>query len=272
MKRLGLLPCLLVAALSAHSAEPARVLLVGTYHFSNPGADLSNVEAVDVTSPDRQAELQAITDALVRFEPDYVGVEWSASDADAAYAQYRAGTLPPSRNEVVQLGFRLAAQRKLERVHGLDVSGDFPFEAVQAWAKAHGREADLAALLDQVTAMTSRISAQQRHSSIGQVLRSMNQPGEIAASQGFYTQLLRFGKGDDQPGVTLNAEWAKRNLAICARLLQSLSPGHRAVVFFGQGHAYLLRRCISEAPGVQLVEANDYLPDTAGMTDSTSLR
>lgn len=262
MKRWGLLPCLLLAALSAHSAEPAQVLLVGTYHFSNPGADLSNVEAVDVTSPDRQAELQAITDALMRFGPDYVGVEWSASDADAAYAQYRAGTSPPSRNEVVQLGFRLAAQRKLERVHGLDVPGDFPFEAVQAWAKAHGRDADLAALLDRATAITSRISAQQRHSSIGQVLRSMNQPGEIAAGQGFYTQVLRFGEGDDQPGVTLNAEWAKRNLAICARLLQSLPPGHRAVVFFGQGHAYLLRRCIAEASGVQLVEANDYLPDT----------
>ena len=101
------------------------MLLVGTYHFSNPGADLSNVEAVDVTSPDRQAELQAVTDALARFRPDYVGVEWPASDADTAYDQYRAGTLPPSRNEVVQLGFRLAAQRKLERVHGLDVPGDF---------------------------------------------------------------------------------------------------------------------------------------------------
>jgi len=38
-------------------------------------------------------------------------------------------------------------------------------------------------------------------------------------------------------------------------------PGRsRAVVFYGEGHAYLLRQCIIEAPGVDLVEANDYLP------------
>ena len=128
------------------------------------------------------AELQAITDALARFEPDYVGVEWSASDADTDYARYRAGTLPPSRNEVVQLGFRLAAQRKLERVHGLDVPGDFPFERVQPGPGARPR-AELATLMKQAIAFTGRITAQQRDSSIGQVLRSMNQPGEIAAGQ-----------------------------------------------------------------------------------------
>ena len=34
----------------------------------------------------------------------------------------------------------------------------------------------------------------------------------------------------------------------------------RPVVFFGEGHVYLLRQCVIEAPGVDLVEANDYLP------------
>jgi hypothetical protein len=32
------------------------------------------------------------------------------------------------------------------------------------------------------------------------------------------------------------------------------------VVFFGSGHAYLLRQCVNETPGLKLVEANDYLP------------
>lgn len=262
MKRWKFIPALLLAALSAHTAEPAQVLPVGTYHFSNPGADLGNVDAVDVTCLDRQAELQAITDSLARFDPDYVGVEWPAGDADSRYAQYLAGTLAPSRNEVVQLGFRLAAQRKLDRVHGLDVPGDVPFEAVQAWAKANGREAELSALIGQAVASSSRITQQQQDSSIGQVLRSMNEPDEILPGQGFYTELLRFDQGDERPGVALNAAWGERNLAICARLLQSLPPGGRAVVFYGAGHAYLLRRCIAEAPGVRLVEANDYLPDT----------
>ena len=35
---------------SAFSAESAKtqIMLVGTYHFSNPGKDLNNVKAVDI--------------------------------------------------------------------------------------------------------------------------------------------------------------------------------------------------------------------------------
>jgi hypothetical protein len=51
--------------------------------------------------------------------------------------QQAQGTLPPWRNEVVQLGFRLG-QLSGVKVAGIDEGGDFPFGAVQAWADAHG--------------------------------------------------------------------------------------------------------------------------------------
>ena len=260
MSRCLLALCLLLSTAASQAAEPARVLVVGTYHFGNPGQDLSNVQAVDVTTPQRQAELQAVTDALAKFEPNLVAVEWPADKADAQYAQFLDGSLPPSSNEVVQLGYCFARQRGLKRVYGLDVDGDFPFEAVQAWAEANGKGQELGAALQQVQGITERITALQETHSIGGILREMNSAQVIDEGHGFYTQLLRYGKGDDQPGVVLNAAWAKRNLAICARLLQALQPGDRAVVFYGQGHAYLLRRCISETPGVQLIEANEFLP------------
>ena len=42
---------------SALAAEAARtqVMLVGTYHFSNPGKDLNNVKAVDVLAAEPAA-------------------------------------------------------------------------------------------------------------------------------------------------------------------------------------------------------------------------
>jgi hypothetical protein len=252
--------CLLSCATAVPAAEPARVLLVGTYHFGNPGQDQANVESVDVTVPARQAELQAVTDALARFEPTLVGVEWPAAAASTQYAQYREGSLPPSSNEVVQLGFRLARQRGLDQVHGLDVPGEFPFEAVQAWAQANGRTDALGALMQQAQGITARITALQATHSIGGVLREMNTAQAIDEAAGFYTEFLRYGKGDDQPGVALNAAWSQRNLAICARLLQALQPGDRAVVFYGQGHVHLLDQCLRVAPGVELVQANAFLP------------
>lgn len=260
MRRILTTLLLALSFATASAAEPARVVVVGTYHFSNPGRDMANVQAVDVTTPERQAELQAITDRLAKFEPDVVAVEWPADVTEERYRQYLDGSLPVSRNEVVQLGFRLAKQRGLERVYGIDVDGDFPFEPVQAWAKAHGRAAELDAALAGVHSITARITALQAAHAIGEVLHEMNTPHAIDEGQGFYMNLLRYGDGKDQPGVALNAAWQARNFGICARLLQALEPGDRAVVFYGQGHVASLLRCLHDTPGIEVEAANDYLP------------
>jgi Family of unknown function (DUF5694) len=56
------------------------------------------------------------------------------------------------------------------------------------------------------------------------------------------------------------SSWYHRNLLICANLLQVAKPDDRILIFFGSGHAFLLRRCVTETPGFRLVEPNDYLP------------
>lgn len=56
-----------VAAQAPAAVEPAHVLVLGTYHFANPGLDVVKVEVADVLSATRQAEIQAVVDALARF-------------------------------------------------------------------------------------------------------------------------------------------------------------------------------------------------------------
>jgi hypothetical protein len=252
------------ASAPAPAGAPAQVMIVGTWHFDNPGLDMHNVEAVDVMTPERQAQIVATTEALARFRPTVVAVEWPAAVVDERYPRYRAGTLDPSANEVVQLGFRLADSQDLARVHGIDMPGEFPFEPIMAWATANGREAQMAQAQAAVAAMVQEVGELQGRHTIGEVLYLTNAPDYIDAGQAFYMDLLRYGSGDDQPGAELNAAWARRNFLICARLLQALKPGDRAVVLYGSGHAHALRRCAIEASGVDLVEATDYLPRPAG--------
>jgi hypothetical protein len=249
---------------SAFSAESAKtqVMLVGTYHFSNPGKDLNNVKAVDIFAAGRQQEIGKVVAGLGRFAPTQVAVEWPAAVVNERYAQFRAGQLQESRNEVVQLGFRLARERGLANVHGLDVAGDFPFEAVDAWARGHGRGAEIDAMLAVGARETEHISALQEQTSIGGVLRELNSRESIERNHGFYPPMLTLGSGDEQPGVKLVSAWYARNLAICARLLQEIKPGDRVVVFYGQGHIYLLQHCLREQAGVQLVDPLGYLAET----------
>lgn len=248
-----------VAADTAHEA-PAEVMIVGTYHFANPGRDQHNVQADDVLTPERQQQLDAIAKDMLRFRPTVVAVEWPANVVNERYAKFRAGTLEPSRNEVVQLGFRLARNAGLESVHGIDVDGDFPYEPVQVWAQQHGATDRLAAMHEKVQASVAKISKLQHEGTIGDALREMNRPEIITQDYAFYAELMRYGSGDEQPGAKLLSAWNARNFEICARLVQSLKPGDRTVVFYGAGHSFLLRQCVSQTPGLKLVEANEYLP------------
>jgi hypothetical protein len=252
-----------LAASTASAAEPpsprARVMVVGLFHFANPGRDMFNVHMDDVLAERRQAELARVAEGLARFAPDAVMVEWPQSASDERYAAYRAGTLEPSRNEVVQLGFRLAERMELERVHGIDADGEFPFEPVKKFADAHGQGAQLDAALAGIGQEVQALNRRIEQGSIGAVLRYMNTPERTLRNHGFYIDMLHYGEGDEQPGAALASAWYARNLTICARLLQALPPGGKAVVFYGEGHAHLLRQCVVEAPGVELVEAGDYL-------------
>jgi len=254
--------CAIGIAAASDAAPPAdvEVMIVGTWHMANPGRDLHNTRSDDVLAPRRQAELAGITAALARFRPTVVAVEWPADATRERYRAYRDGTLGESRNEVVQLGFRLARAAGLDVVHGIDVDGDFPYPPVQAFAEAHGQGALLAAAHARIATLVAELQAVIDNGSIAQALRWLNEPQRIAADNAFYRDLLRVGAGGEQPGVDLLAAWYRRNFAICANLLQLAKPGDRAVVFYGSGHAFLLRQCIAETPGMRLVEANHHLP------------
>jgi hypothetical protein len=233
--------------------------VVGVAHFSNPGHDLHDPSVDDVLSARRQAEIQTAVDALAQFRPTEVLVEWPAAKAVTAYAAYRAGTLPPSRSEVVQLGFRLAHQIGLPEVVGVDVMADFPYEAVQRFAETNGQTTLLEKLNVDWATQAQGISDVLRSGTIRDLLRFINTPAWIGKSQNPYRLLLKFGQGPTQPGADLLAAWYRRNFYISANIVQAVHPRDRVIIFYGAGHAFLLRQLVSEMPDWTLVEPNLYL-------------
>lgn len=243
---------------------PVEVIILGTFHFDNPGLDVANMQIDDVLAPKRQTEIGQVLDGLARFNPTKIAVESQrrqpGTTLSERYPLYRAGKMDPSRSETVQIGFALAKRLGHENIHAVDVSGDFPFEAVMAYAKRSGREAQLGASIAMIQSWTAKLSNQLKTQSIGRVLRDFNEPEAIAQDNAFYLDLLRYGAIDEQPGADLVSSWYKRNFQICARIAQAAAPGDRILVVYGSGHAYLLRHCLGGIPGFKILEANDYLP------------
>lgn len=244
--------------------QAVQVMVLGTYHFANPGLDLFNAQVDDVLSRQRQQEVAAVVDALAGFRPTVVAVEARADELPGrALPGYRrlldeGGEL--RRNEIEQIGFRLARQLRLPQVVGVDAPGSFPFEAVRAYAARAGRAAELQQALDVLAARTRDFEALTRQLSVGALLRHLNQPEAIRLDHGWIMQTLSYGGGAEQPGAELVGRWMARNAAICARLLQVVRPGDRVLLLIGAGHSPLLRQCVQDMPGWQRVEPGPYLP------------
>ena len=89
----------------------AQVLVIGTYHMSNPRLDAVNITADDVLAPKRQREIEQLADRIAAFHPTKVAVEipyGRDSTSNTLYRRYVQGTYALDRTEMQQLGFRIA--------------------------------------------------------------------------------------------------------------------------------------------------------------------
>lgn len=259
-----------VALAQTPAPEPIEVMILGSYHMGNPGADLHNARIDPVTTPEKQAQLEAVAEALARFQPTAVAVERIARDQttmlDHRYPAFTPADLLTNPDERVQLGYRLAHRLGLERVYAIDEQDRegqpsyFPFGDVQSWAVANGAGERLGAMHGEVAAMLADLERRQATETVGQLLAGINTPERVLLDQASYARLMAFGAGDDQPGAVLNARWYARNAQIFARLLQVARPGDRILVIYGAGHNYWLRQMVETHPAFRLVQPADYLP------------
>jgi len=251
----------------AEKPEPVRVLILGTYHFDNPGHDLHNMKVDDVRTPEKQAELADVAARLARFNPNKIAVEAVSERDDLTTKKFDGFTpdmLTKNADERVQIAFRLSHNLGQKSVYGIDEQSDkidyFPYDKVQAYAKAHGKSAILDDLNAQVGATISRMEAAQKTKSVREMLLEQNQPERIDADHhNFYYALLPLGNNQAQPGADLNGSWYLRNAKIFAKLTQITKPGDRVLVTFGTGHSYWLRHFVRNTPGFVLAEADEYL-------------
>ncbi len=125
---------------------PIQVMILGTYHFGNPGLDLHNMKSESVLTPGRQKELDDIATRLAKFNPTKIAVEARSDRPDLStqkFADFTPQKLTTDPDERAQIAFRLALRLGHKNVYGIDEQSDtidyFPFDKVEAYAKAHGQ-------------------------------------------------------------------------------------------------------------------------------------
>jgi hypothetical protein len=242
---------------SAPAVSPPRpeILIVGTYHMANPGHDIFNTKADDVLAPKRQAEIAELLAVLKRFRPTKIAVESAVYDDTrrTQYSDYLAGKHTLSRNEIEQVGFRLAKELGMAAIYPVDYDGDFPWQRVINFAKAKGQSSPF----DQLVADMGQHFGQQgpylAAHTILETLLFMNADERVATDVGFYYREVHFGEPGDYAGPDLLTSWYQRNMRIYNNITALIgSPDERILVIYGAGHLGWLRLAAESDPTVQL--------------------
>lgn len=253
--------------------EPVRVLLLGSYHFGNPGQDVFNAEVDSVLTPQRQAELEALTEALLGFEPNVVAVERTAEAPydDPVWADFDERMLREVPNERVQIGYRLADAAGIDRVYAIDEQPSegepdyFPYDELTAFTEETGRGEELEAVMSVIPPELARFEAALPKSTVPELLMMSNDAASYDDGDDIYWNVLAFGDGERQPGPELAAYWFMRNAKIFNKLAQVTEPGDRVVVVYGAGHNHWLRAMIERTDGYAFEPAMPYLERAADL-------
>jgi hypothetical protein len=248
------------AAWSQSDGRP-EIMVLGTYHMANPGHDIHNMQADDVLSPKRQQEIAQLIEVLKRFKPTKIAIEADISGKRATqeYADYLAGKYMLSRNEIDQIGYRLAKELGHSAIYPVDVDGDFPWQRVANYAKANG----ISEKFDAVSAGWGQMVKEQGDflatHTVLETLRFMNADDRVARDVGLYFQVVRFGEPFEYAGSDLLAAWYQRNIRIYRNIAALITaPSDRILVIYGSGHLGWLRQDIAADPTVRLRKLEEF--------------
>ena len=95
MKKIVLLLLASQFTFSQTKTKPTEILVIGTYHFNNPGLDVAQYKVLDIMGEKPQKQLEEISSAIAKFKPTKIFTEWELKDQlalDTLYNQYRDGT------------------------------------------------------------------------------------------------------------------------------------------------------------------------------------
>ncbi len=249
-----------------------QVMTLGSFHFnrSNDGSDVVGEKHIDVKTPENQAQLDTLIAALEKFNPTKIAVEWRPRNQeflDSLYQEYQADRWPLGRNEMFQIGFRLAKKLGLDKVYCVDNRPPMPetlneIDDFQSYAVSINQHDLWHSYDDANDAFNNYMDEQQGELLVLDYLKLMNSERyTMRTKQLWVTGLVNLGVYDKYIGADLTGHWYRRNARIFANV-SNLSPSlekERILIIYGGAHKWILDELFDAAPDYKVKQIRDLL-------------
>jgi hypothetical protein len=266
MKQLFIL-CLVCSFISmAGNAQQTKtkVLLLGSFHFDNPGLDVAKFENANILSAKRQAEVMEVVEKIKQFRPDKIFIEMPVERQqrlDSSFNRYKAGELKLGASETHQIAYRVAKELNHTGLYAVDYTeADFAFDSLMKSATAAKQFEFLGMIQQTIGAVEKEFNESLKTKTVKEILLHHNSPEYIRMAVGMYYEFLIAGEKGNHVGSYVTSEWWRRNMVIYENVLKSLNgKEERILILFGSGHTALLNEMMKYNQKLELVPLADVL-------------
>jgi len=245
------------------AANTAQIMILGTYHMDNPGLDEYNLKADDVLTERRQKEIDQVLDKLERYQPTKFALEGQYNEDywTKRYHDYLAGNYKLGRNEVEQIGFKLAKRTDINPVdYQMWMDGRVPTEIADPVVKPKPSPPSNEPP-EPTPDWIKREEELFKTSTVLEYLRYLNSDAARGPDHASYFDLLLPADGNAPYRRTdLLTNWYKRNLRIFTNINRMTKfPSDRILLVIGSGHLTILSDFAKSSNYFCLVDVEDYL-------------
>ncbi|MEJ0101335.1 MAG: DUF5694 domain-containing protein [Bacteroidota bacterium] len=256
--------CLFIITSAMAQQKKTEVLLLGCFHFDNPGLDVAKFENANILSEKRQQEVREVVQKLKQFKPDKIFIESSVENQgkiDSNIMKYKAGQLTLKANEINQLGYRLAKELNLPTVYAVDYNdADFPYDSLVKSATEAKQYSLLEYMKRSIDSVQNVFNESLKKNTVREILLNQNSKGTSDFEVGAYFDFLVAGKEGNHIGSYLTSEWWRRNMIIYENILKRMTgKEEKILVIFGSGHTALLQVMMQYNKNFKLLTADSVL-------------
>ncbi|HIE46010.1 MAG TPA: hypothetical protein EYP87_07610 [Flavobacteriaceae bacterium] len=245
--------------------KQTEILLVGTFHFNNPGLDIVKNKAFDIKNSKTQTELDIIAQKIADFNPTKIFVErpyQNQKELDSTYNLYKKGTLPVSTDEIYQLAFRVAKLNKNTSLEAIDYNDfGFPFGEVMEIMETR-KQTDLKEKIMNITKEIGNDFNKKLENGISltNILLYHNTDEFRYHANHIYDIILNAGNETDFEAAHLLAQWNNRNLYMYSLLKKKITKkDERVMVLLGASHIANIKVILDANKQWKTVELKDVL-------------
>jgi len=239
--------CLLLSAFVAAAppvVEPAKVMLLGMFHFANPGRDMVKSRVIDVSTPQNQAWLEGLAERMAAFRPTDVLAECSPADQakyDESFREYVAGRFVLPANETYQIGFRVAKKAGLAHVTCFD-EDSVGWDAAPMFEYLEKNDPETKKALEATfQSLGASMDEEQATLPLVKLMQLANDPARDALNKSLYLRTNEVDAGGGFAGADASASWWHRNFRMYANIQKAAAPGRRVIALAGQGHTAIMK-------------------------------